>query len=94
MAMFKQLGLIGCGLMGGSFALALKEAGLVDRVIGYSKSPSTTETARKLGVIDVIAESALLAVAEQVASHGQKGAVYIDTSTVSPAARRRRRSRP
>ncbi len=60
--MFKQLGLIGCGLMGGSFALALKRAGLVERVIGYSKSPSTTERAKKLGVIDDTAESALLAV--------------------------------
>lgn len=60
--MFKQLGLIGCGLMGGSFALAMKQAGLVDRVIGYSKSPSTTEKARQLGVIDQVAESALLAV--------------------------------
>ncbi len=60
--MFKQLGLIGCGLMGGSFALALKRAGLVQRVVGYSKSPSTTERARQLGVIDVAAESALLAV--------------------------------
>lgn len=38
--MFEQLGLIGCGLMGGSFALALKRAGLVKRVVGYSKSPS------------------------------------------------------
>ena len=61
--MFNQLGLIGCGLMGGSFALALKRAGLVKRVIGYSKSPSTTERARRLGVIDVAAESALQAVA-------------------------------
>ena len=60
--MFNQLGLIGCGLMGGSFALALKRAGLVKRVIGYSKSPSTTEKAKKLGVIDTAAESALLAV--------------------------------
>ncbi|MES2959760.1 MAG: prephenate dehydrogenase/arogenate dehydrogenase family protein [Pseudomonadota bacterium] len=60
--MFNQLGLIGCGLMGGSFALALKRAGLVKRVIGYSKSPSTTERAKKLGVIDDAAESALLAV--------------------------------
>jgi prephenate dehydrogenase len=59
--MFNQLGVIGCGLMGGSFALALKRAGLAKRVIGYSKSPSTTERARKLGVIDVAAESALLA---------------------------------
>ncbi|MDI3512314.1 prephenate dehydrogenase [Hydrogenophaga bisanensis] len=60
--MFEQLGLIGCGLMGGSFALALKKAGLVKRVVGYSKSPSTTERARQMGVIDVEAPSALLAV--------------------------------
>jgi prephenate dehydrogenase len=60
--MFEQLGLIGCGLMGGSFALALKRAGLVKRVVGYSKSPSTTERARTMGVIDVEAPSALLAV--------------------------------
>jgi prephenate dehydrogenase len=60
--MFEQLGLIGCGLMGGSFALALKRAGLVKRIVGYSKSPSTTERARALGVIDIEAPSALLAV--------------------------------
>jgi len=60
--MFEQLGLIGCGLMGGSFALALKKAGLVKRVVGYSKSPSTTERARLMGVIDIEAPSALLAV--------------------------------
>lgn len=60
--MIEQLGLIGCGLMGGSFALALKKAGLVKRVVGYSKSPSTTERARQMGVIDVEAPSALLAV--------------------------------
>ena len=60
--MFEQLGVIGCGLMGGSFALAMKRAGLVKRVVGYSKSPSTTERARQMGVIDVEAPSALLAV--------------------------------
>jgi prephenate dehydrogenase len=60
--MFEQLGLIGCGLMGGSFALALKRAGLVKRVVGYSKSPSTTERARLMGVIDIEAPSALMAV--------------------------------
>ena len=60
--MFEQLGLIGCGLMGGSFALALKKAGLVKRVVGYSRSPNTTERARLRGVIDIEAPSALLAV--------------------------------
>mgnify|MGYP001061751195 CR=1 FL=1 len=61
--MFEQLGLIGCGLMGGSFALAMKQAGLVQRVVGYSKSPTPPGRARQLGVIDVEAPSALLAVA-------------------------------
>ena len=48
--------------MGGSFALALRRAGLVKRVVGYSKSPSTTQRALSMGVIDVEAPSALLAV--------------------------------
>ena len=60
--MFEQLGLIGCGLMGSSFALALKRAGLVKRIVGYSKSPTTTERARQMGVIDAEAPSALVAV--------------------------------
>ena len=56
------MALIGCGLIGGSFALAIKKAGLVKRIVGYSKSPSTTNRARQLGVIDEEASSALLAV--------------------------------
>ena len=53
--MFDQLGLVGCGLMGGSFALALKRAGLVRRVVGFSPSESTRERALDMGVIDAIA---------------------------------------
>jgi len=56
--MYEQLGLIGCGLMGSSFALALKRAGLVKRVIGFSPSSTTTALALKMGVIDAIASSA------------------------------------
>jgi prephenate dehydrogenase len=56
--MYEQLGLIGCGLMGSSFALALKRAGLVKQVVGYSPSSSTTELALKMGVIDASAGSA------------------------------------
>jgi prephenate dehydrogenase len=59
---FEQLGIIGCGLMGSSFALAMKRAGLVKRVVGYSKSPSTTAKALQLGVIDLEAASAIQAV--------------------------------
>jgi prephenate dehydrogenase len=55
---FKQLGLIGCGLMGSSFALALKRAGLVGHVRGFSPSSATTALALKMGVIDSVATSA------------------------------------
>ena len=59
--MFKQLGLIGCGLMGGSFALALKRAGSSAR--HRLQQVAVDHRARKrLGVIDAAAESALLAV--------------------------------
>ena len=44
--------------MGGSFALALKRAGLVRRVIGFSPSQSTRQRALDMGVIDAIALSA------------------------------------
>ena len=60
--MFEQLGVIGCGLMGGSFALAARRAGLVKRVVGYSKSPTTTQRALQMGVIDVEAPSMLRAI--------------------------------
>ncbi len=50
---FRQLGLIGCGLMGGSFALAVRQAGLVDRVVGYSPTARSRDTALALGAIDV-----------------------------------------
>ena len=56
--MFEQLGLVGCGLMGGSFALALKRAGLVKKVVGFSPSQSTTSRALHMGVIDQVTTSA------------------------------------
>jgi prephenate dehydrogenase len=55
---FDQLGLVGCGLMGGSFALALKRAGLVRRVVGFSPSEATRQRALDMGVIDAVALSA------------------------------------
>lgn len=62
MKRYKQLGLIGCGMMGGSFALALKQAGLVERVVGYNKSPNEAELAKRMGVIDDAAASILQSV--------------------------------
>ena len=59
---FKRLALIGCGLMGGSFALALRQAGLVSQVAGFSASEGTRQKALKLGVIDTACTSAAQAV--------------------------------
>ncbi len=59
---FQQLGLIGCGLMGGSFALAAKRAGLVQKVVGFSPSFSSVQKALDMGVIDEAAKSAAQAV--------------------------------
>ena len=50
--MFQRLALIGCGLMGGSFALALKQAGAVGHVAGHGRSPDTLQRALALGAID------------------------------------------
>ncbi len=55
---FRRLALIGCGLMGGSFALALRQAGLVTQVAGFSASEATRQKALQLGVIDVACASA------------------------------------
>ena len=49
---FQRLALIGCGLMGGSFALALREAGLVDTIAGFSASEKTRQRAVERRVID------------------------------------------
>jgi len=55
--MFKRLALIGCGLMGGSFALAARRAGLVSAVSGYSRSEKSTRRAQDLGIVDEVATS-------------------------------------
>lgn len=47
-----RLCVIGVGLIGGSFALKLKQLGLVDEVVGYGHRVENLEKAVKLGVID------------------------------------------
>ena len=61
--MVRQLALVGCGLIGGSFALALRRAGLVGRVVGYNRSAQACADALRLNVIDEAALSAAEAVA-------------------------------
>src|SRR3954454_2588958 len=53
-----RLAVIGVGLIGGSFALALKQAGKVSRVVGVGRNRSNLDLARERGAIDSIAPDA------------------------------------
>lgn len=48
----ERLALIGLGLIGGSLSLALKSAGVVGEVVGFSRQLSTRLRAQELGLID------------------------------------------
>lgn len=60
--MIRRLAILGVGLIGGSLALALKRAALVETVVGVGRGRDNLERALKIGVIDVIAQSPALAV--------------------------------
>lgn len=51
--MFKKIAIFGVGLIGGSFALALKKAGAVEQIVGIGRTPASLSRARELGIIDV-----------------------------------------
>lgn len=55
--MFGKIAIFGVGLIGGSFALALKKAGAVREVVGVGRSAASLQRARELGIIDVAATS-------------------------------------
>jgi prephenate dehydrogenase len=52
-----KLAVYGVGLIGGSFALALKKAAAVGQVVGVGRSRANLEQALACGAIDAIAES-------------------------------------
>lgn len=49
-----KLAVVGIGLIGGSIALALKEKGLVEQVIGVDSNEAHTRKALELGLVDTI----------------------------------------
>ena len=57
MRRLKTLALVGVGLIGGSFALALRRAGAVTRVVGFDRDRTALEQGAALGVIDTAADS-------------------------------------
>jgi prephenate dehydrogenase len=51
---FNKVVIFGVGLIGGSFALALRRACAVTEVVGFGRSAAPLEQARQLGIIDRI----------------------------------------
>jgi prephenate dehydrogenase len=92
-----KLAIVGTGLIGGSFALALKQAGAVSEVLGVGRNPARLTVARELGLIDHVADWAeagqadciLLAlpvgetgpVLKQLAPHLKPGAIVTDAGS-------------
>ena len=56
--MINKLVIIGVGLIGGSFALALREAGLVREIVGVGRSQENLSAALGTYVIDSVADAA------------------------------------
>lgn len=73
-----RLAVIGVGLIGGSFALALKQAGKVSHVVGVGRSRANLETARSRGIID--------AIERDVATAGKKADVVLVAAPVAQFA--------
>ena len=58
MIRFERVAVIGVGLIGGSFALALKAAKLCGHVVGIGRSAANLQLAKERGIIDSIAAQA------------------------------------
>ncbi len=50
--LFERVTIAGVGLIGGSLALAAREAGLIGEVVGLGRSIANLETAKQRGIID------------------------------------------
>jgi prephenate dehydrogenase len=59
-----KLAVYGVGLIGGSFALALKQAGAVGKVVGLGRSRANLDLALQAGAIDAVAREDREAVAD------------------------------
>ena len=55
--LFKQVSIIGLGLIGSSLALSIKKNKLAGKTIGYAKSLNTRKKAKKLKLVDTVSDS-------------------------------------
>jgi prephenate dehydrogenase len=54
---FDKVVIVGVGLIGGSFARALRHAGMAGTIVGLGRSPAAMARALELGIIDAVATS-------------------------------------
>lgn len=62
-AIYDRVALIGLGLIAGSMALAMRRQGLAREVTGYARTAATRDTARRIGLVDRVCDTAADAVA-------------------------------
>jgi prephenate dehydrogenase len=55
--MFDKVVVVGVGLIGGSFALALKQANAAKTIVGIGREPEAMARALELGIVDAVAAS-------------------------------------
>ncbi|HHX89867.1 MAG TPA: prephenate/arogenate dehydrogenase family protein, partial [Paracoccus sp.] len=60
---YRRVALIGLGLIAGSMAHAIRRHGLAGHIAGHARSPETRATAREIGLVDSVHETAAEAVA-------------------------------
>ena len=60
---FRRLALVGLGLIGSSVARACRRYGLVEQIVGHSRSATTRARVVELGIVDSVAATAEAAVA-------------------------------
>ena len=54
MVIFEKIAILGVGLMGGSLALAAKNAGVVKKIVGWSRTKETLDKALANSIIDIV----------------------------------------
>ncbi|WP_460272423.1 prephenate/arogenate dehydrogenase family protein [Celeribacter sp. ULVN23_4] len=59
---YNRVALIGLGLIAGSMSLAMRRAGVAGEITGYARSQATRDTAREIGLVDRVCETAAKAV--------------------------------
>lgn len=83
---YQRVALIGLGLIAGSMALSMRRQGLVGEVTGYARTPATRDTARRIGLVDRVCDTAAAAVdgADLVVLCVPVGAMAVVAAEIAP----------